>query len=507
MGQTLAPDALSPPAAEKTTLDLDKIEGQQGLSGRATWGDGGAIRLLLRERRLSRDFVVLSVVNEGTKSFTVHPSDTWIATTDEKKQVRLRRSRWDQRRRIIAPPNGSARIWLSPTEQAKGRIASLVHTSKQLGRGIEVRTPYSAPVPRLVILPTLPAGFVPGTPRIARFTLAVDAQGRVGKVTVELDESRNGMAFREVASRAFEQWIFSPALEKGTPTPGIYEDDLIFGDRVVVRAVFPTPPAELGPRLSRLLQGSFTAVRSLPSAGGFIIRGKPTSFEGSWSIKTFLVRFGAQPKTEATWVTVTSVALITRNAGARCECSWWESQTESPRQLMEWLTRNLGAIPTEMTTLAPVGDSWIPSGLLEPSHAGAWRREAIGNFLVGALPPEATGRATEAGDDGPDENAFLKSPTPEGPTDEREVVPPELVKRVQPRYPETARRARIQGRVVLQAVIDASGRVRDLQVLRSIPLLDGNAIEAVCCWRYKPARVNGTPVPVYEIVVVDYTLK
>jgi len=91
------------------------------------------------------------------------------------------------------------------------------------------------------------------------------------------------------------------------------------------------------------------------------------------------------------------------------------------------------------------------------------------------------------------------------------VTQPELIEesRVQPEYPELARVARIEGNVVLQAVIRADGTVGDLVVLRSTRPNSGfeqAAIDAVRQWRYKPALSGGRPVDVYFTVYVDFSL-
>jgi periplasmic protein TonB len=89
-----------------------------------------------------------------------------------------------------------------------------------------------------------------------------------------------------------------------------------------------------------------------------------------------------------------------------------------------------------------------------------------------------------------------------------EVDLPVLVDRVEPVYPETARRARLSGFVVLEAIISTRGRVEDLRVLRSAdPLLDAAAVEAVSRWRYRPATLGGRAVRVYLTVTVDFTLR
>jgi protein TonB len=81
--------------------------------------------------------------------------------------------------------------------------------------------------------------------------------------------------------------------------------------------------------------------------------------------------------------------------------------------------------------------------------------------------------------------------------------------RIQPEYPELARIARIEGNVVLQAVIHSDGTVGDLVVLRCTRASFGfekAAIEAVQQWRYRPAMSGGRPVDVYFTVFVEFTL-
>jgi protein TonB len=73
-------------------------------------------------------------------------------------------------------------------------------------------------------------------------------------------------------------------------------------------------------------------------------------------------------------------------------------------------------------------------------------------------------------------------------------------------YPEAARQARIEGRVLLEATIDERGVITGLRVLRSQPLLDGAAIAAVRQWRYTPTLLNGVPVRVLLTITVNFTL-
>jgi protein TonB len=81
-----------------------------------------------------------------------------------------------------------------------------------------------------------------------------------------------------------------------------------------------------------------------------------------------------------------------------------------------------------------------------------------------------------------------------------------LVHRVQPNYPSIARSARIQGEVVLAAVISKDGAIENLRVLKGHPLLVKAALEAVQQWRYRPYVLNGDPVEVETQVTVNFVL-
>ena len=86
-----------------------------------------------------------------------------------------------------------------------------------------------------------------------------------------------------------------------------------------------------------------------------------------------------------------------------------------------------------------------------------------------------------------------------------DVRSPELLREVEPDYPEAARRARIEGVVILEAIITAQGGVEDVRVVHSAgPLLDSAAAEAVRRWRYRPATLNGRAVRVRLTVNVSF---
>jgi TonB family protein len=87
------------------------------------------------------------------------------------------------------------------------------------------------------------------------------------------------------------------------------------------------------------------------------------------------------------------------------------------------------------------------------------------------------------------------------------IAAPKKLVNVPPRYPDDALQAKVQGVVVLDVVVDANGVPTDLQVAKSVPMLDAAAIDAVKQWRYEPTLLNGAPVPVAMSVTVNFSLE
>ena len=84
---------------------------------------------------------------------------------------------------------------------------------------------------------------------------------------------------------------------------------------------------------------------------------------------------------------------------------------------------------------------------------------------------------------------------------------PQKTRDVRPVYPPIAQSARVQGIVIIEATIGPDGAVKDAKVLRSIPLLDQAALDAVRQWVFTPTLLNGVPVPVIMTVTVQFTLQ
>ena len=86
------------------------------------------------------------------------------------------------------------------------------------------------------------------------------------------------------------------------------------------------------------------------------------------------------------------------------------------------------------------------------------------------------------------------------------VVEANLIHDVTPTYPPEAGRARIEGTVVLMAVIGKDGSVQDVRVESGLPVLAQAAVDAVKQWRYRPYLIDGEPVEVDSRITINFTL-
>lgn len=190
--------------------------------------------------------------------------------------------------------------------------------------------------------------------------------------------------------------------------------------------------------------------------------------------------------------------------------------------------------PIRVATPPPVGD---PNSTKPPSSSKfASRAQAVASPPLTA-PPEITpetgpvvdtpggsfedglGKGVlEGGVAGGDPDAVLIVPPPRPvppPTVEPRtpvrigpgLISPVKTRHVPPVYPPLALASRTQGTVILEAVIAENGRVRDVRVLRSIPVLDQAAVEAVRQWEFTPTKLYGEPVPIVMTVTVNFQLR
>jgi len=164
------------------------------------------------------------------------------------------------------------------------------------------------------------------------------------------------------------------------------------------------------------------------------------------------------------------------------------ARTAAPKALVD-TTR---AVPIE----APSGIK-PDAGLVAPDEGPP---EGVERGVPGSLP--GSGLAVSPEPTPPPPPATTAPVRPGG-----DLRSPTRIKNVQPMYPAIAQAARVQGTVIVEAIIGTDGKVRDARVLRSIPLLDQAALDAVRQWEYTPSRLNGVPVPVLMTVTVTFTLR
>jgi periplasmic protein TonB len=175
------------------------------------------------------------------------------------------------------------------------------------------------------------------------------------------------------------------------------------------------------------------------------------------------------------------------------------------------------AVPDYVPNVAPVARTVavIPSVIAAPTLEPP--REVAG------LPPGPVVPGVP-NDGGPIDLSLLGTPGGTGPvppviqhTEPRAAPPtvlraghgvrePKRIAGVMPDYPEIARNVRVQGVVLLEAVINERGEVGRVRVLKSVPLLDAAAVGAVQQWRYTPTLLNGVPVSVLLTITINFTL-
>ena len=87
-----------------------------------------------------------------------------------------------------------------------------------------------------------------------------------------------------------------------------------------------------------------------------------------------------------------------------------------------------------------------------------------------------------------------------------EIQSPALLRKVNPAYPDLAVRANVEGVVILEAIVDREGHVESVRVLRSMPLFDRAALDAVRQWQYSPLLLNSKPERFVLTVVLSFRL-
>jgi TonB family protein len=98
-------------------------------------------------------------------------------------------------------------------------------------------------------------------------------------------------------------------------------------------------------------------------------------------------------------------------------------------------------------------------------------------------------------------------PAPPPPTKGGQLQQPKLLASVAAVYPPLARARRVQGDVVVDALIDATGKVTDTKIITGNPLLQSAAADSVRLWKYQPAHLNGEAIPIHVNVTITFHLQ
>jgi periplasmic protein TonB len=166
--------------------------------------------------------------------------------------------------------------------------------------------------------------------------------------------------------------------------------------------------------------------------------------------------------------------------------------------------------PTVFVTPVQVPDSiqppdenipiYSPLGGIPAGEPGGVPGGYIPGGMVGSVP---AARPAVVAPPPPPPPAVRKPPVKVG----GDVQASKLIHRVEPEYPELARRARVSGMVLLRVEVDETGVVTSIEPIRGHPLLVPAAMDAVRQWKYSPTILNNEPVPVTATVTVNFVLR
>jgi protein TonB len=185
---------------------------------------------------------------------------------------------------------------------------------------------------------------------------------------------------------------------------------------------------------------------------------------------------------------------------------------ETPRQVHFEDIQLPPAAGRKQSEPAPAAAATAPVELAPLSSPAGVSPETSGERSLANLP---RGPASNSGDLGAIGVVSMPPPPPMPlPTAPRTPVrlssgirPPQRLNDVRPVYPALARETHVQGIVILEIVIDERGNVSHADVLRSKPLLDVAALDAVRQWKFTPTLLNGIAVPIVMTVTVNFSLQ
>jgi TonB family protein len=400
-----------------------------------------------------------SIMNEGgAGSLFSRPADDWYFETAGGELVEVRPgSMAPEREREIALRD-EIRLPVRMSRAVSGPIVGVEWRTADAVMRFDVTNAYRPPEPVNVVMPryvgSLLARAEKGERATVKVFLNIDEGGRVrSALVVAPDPAHDPGEYGKEVVNSMLQWKFSPATEEGTAAPSHIVQTFYFNGDVEGQAVYALPAGQLQEAVKKFLDAPGSGVRVVPVGTGWDIH------EDSMLTRV-RISDAAAPGSSTMSVTAESRVALSRT-GCTCALGF-----PDPRGAGKWLERF-----RKKSGLQP-GRTEMVLHQEEPAWKDTSARPAPGEPLM-------------VGDT---------------------ILPPQLLAKVRPEYPLGARAAGVEGKVILEAIINTEGCVEEMKILRSIPQLDEAAARAVCQWKYKPALKDGKPVRVYFTVIVDFSI-
>jgi protein TonB len=233
-----------------------------------------------------------------------------------------------------------------------------------------------------------------------------------------------------------------------------------------------------------------------------------------------LVVSGAKSRHLDPWAAVGSVALLSFILGALVVIPLFHTDPLPARSTLTRLylppagaASNVASLPVPTSTFSNIPTKIsIPSALHTTQEASSvpvvTPSGVVGGVpggVVGGIPGGVLSGVLHSNGTAP-VLASTTAPAPKRTRVPARIAEANLVYDVAPKYPPEAGRERIEGIVVLMAVIGKDGAVRDVRVESGLPVLAQAAIEAVRQWRYRPYILNGEPVEIDSQITINFNL-
>jgi periplasmic protein TonB len=233
-----------------------------------------------------------------------------------------------------------------------------------------------------------------------------------------------------------------------------------------------------------------------------------------------LVISGAKSRHLDPWAAVGSVALLSFILGALVVIPLFHADPLPTRSTLTMLylppagaASNVASLPAPTSTFSNIPTKTSIPSALHTTQEASTAPVVTASGVVGGVPGGVVG-----GIPGGVISDLLRSngtapvlvstpaPAPKRTRVPARIAEANLVFDVAPKYPPEAGRERIEGTVVLMAVIGKDGTVRDVRVESGLPMLAEAAIEAVKQWRYRPYLLNGEPVEIDSQITINFNL-